>query len=84
MPYKQHSWLGTRTSRELGGIMLNLWPQTCPISAMKRPCKCFSQVSKMPILSNNQVNSFILTNVTILNIFHNTSIWKSNTTRWIQ
>jgi hypothetical protein len=55
-----HSCLGTATSIESSEVKQVTWALATPLSEMMRPCKCFPNMSKMPILIYNQANSVIM------------------------
>ena len=63
--------LVTVTSLTSGGVKLEVWAQTSPLSEMIQSCTCFSHASKMPTFRHNRTNSFIIKNAIILNILHN-------------
>jgi hypothetical protein len=53
------SWLGKVTSIKRGRVKPVLWAQTTSCE-MKRSCKCFRHVNKIPILTHSKVSSITI------------------------
>ena len=75
------SWFGTDTSIKSGRVRLVLWAQTLPSKWNDGVMQLFAVVSKMPTLTYNRVNNFIIKNAIILNIIH--TICKNCNNSWL-